>query len=79
MAKKNTRQVEAKVRRNTFKVDAEDNLHAVSPGFGAHSDTVTIKPGQNGPLDITIERSLQVLALSWGSSFSVWFNIQLAN
>ena len=60
----------------TLKVNAEDNLRAVSPGFSVRSDTVTIKPNGRTPLDITIKRSVEVWGFTGGGSFSVWFNIR---
>lgn len=60
----------------TLKVNAEDNLNAVSPGFGVSSDTVTIPPNGRAPLNIKVERSPDVLRFSGNGSFSVWFNIR---
>ncbi len=64
------------IGNKTLDVNAEDNLRAVSPGFSVHSETVTIPPNGRTPLNITIERSLDVLGFSGNGSFSVWFNIR---
>ncbi|MFC2072854.1 Ig-like domain-containing protein [Chloroflexota bacterium] len=60
----------------SLKVNAENNLHAMQPGISVRSDTITLKPGEQTPLDITIKQSPEVLGFSGGGSFNVWFNIR---
>jgi hypothetical protein len=59
----------------TLKVNAEINLRAARPGFSVKSETVTIPPNGQTPLNIIVKRSPAVLGKTT-NSFDVWFNIR---